>query len=62
MEEYLKNIKIPVEGGSCLVVGFTNRGKPVHVVCGHCEDMLAIITVYIPKPPKFINPYERGSK
>ncbi|KOR28663.1 hypothetical protein TI03_04200 [Achromatium sp. WMS1] len=47
-------------GASCLVVGFTNFGKPVHIVCGQRRDTLAIITVYIPKPPKFKNPYERG--
>lgn len=47
-------------GESCLVAGFSNNGKPVHVVCGEREDRLIIITVYIPSPPKFINPYERG--
>jgi len=48
------------KGESCLVVGFTNLGKPVHIVCGEFENNLAIITVYIPGPPKFKNPYERG--
>lgn len=47
-------------GESCLVAGFTNFGKPVHIVCGELEGELAIITVYIPSPPKFKNPYERG--
>jgi len=47
-------------GESCLVVGFTNDGKPIHIVCGRRADWLVIITVYIPKPPKFKNPYERG--
>jgi hypothetical protein len=47
-------------GGSCLVVGFTNFGKPVHVICGKRKDTLVIVTVYIPTPPKFKNPYERG--
>ena len=47
-------------GESCLVVGFTNSGKPIHVVCGEMKNQLAIITVYIPSPPKFKNPYERG--
>ena len=48
------------EGNSSLIVGFTNSGKPVHVVCGLNENSLVIITVYIPGPPKFKNPYERG--
>jgi len=46
-------------GDSCLVVGFTRGGKPIHIVCGQSSDKLVIITVYIPGPPKFINPYER---
>ena len=46
-------------GESCLVVGFTEHGKPIHIVCGVREDVLAMITVYIPMPPKFITPYER---
>jgi len=36
------------------------NGKPIHVVCGKEKDVLAVITVYIPMPPKFITPYERG--
>jgi uncharacterized protein DUF4258 len=47
-------------GESCLVVGFTEDGKPVHVVCGKRKDTLTIVTVYIPAPPKFKCPYERG--
>ena len=47
-------------GESCLLVGFTNKGKPIHIVCGRYEESLIIITVYIPTPPKFITPYERG--
>ena len=47
-------------GKSCLVIGFTNFGKPIHIVCGETDEELTIITVYIPSPPKFKNPYERG--
>jgi len=47
-------------GESCLVVGFTDDGKPIHVVCGRQRETLAIITLYIPSPPKFKNPFERG--
>jgi len=32
----------------------------VHVVCGERERQMVIITVYIPRPPKFKTPYERG--
>ena len=47
-------------GESCLVVGFTKAGKPIHIVCGERMEKAVIITVYIPSPPKFKNPYERG--
>lgn len=49
-------------GESCLVVGFTSSGKPVHVVCGKRGRQLVVITVYIPLPPKFKTPYQRGKK
>jgi len=49
-------------GSSCLVVGFTKVGKPIHVVCGKNGNLLIVITVYIPAPPKFKNPYQRSHK
>ena len=48
-------------GVSCLVVGFTDNGIPVHIVCGCMGEMLVVITVYIPTSPKFTNPFERGN-
>lgn len=47
-------------GASCLVAGFTGAGIPVHAVCGKRGDYLVVITTYIPVPPRFKNPYERG--
>ena len=47
-------------GESCLVAGFSDSGKPIHMVCGKRGDWLVIVTVYIPIPPKFKSPYERG--
>ena len=47
-------------GASCLVAGFTDSGKPVHVICSESGDWLVIVTVYIPTPPKFKTPFERG--
>ncbi len=47
-------------GSSCLIVGFTDKGKPIHIVCGKNGKRLIIITVYIPTPPKFKNPFERS--
>lgn len=49
-------------GESCLIAGFTAAGKPIHIVCGMRGDWLVVITVCIPRPPKFKTPYERGKK
>ncbi|MCP5106616.1 MAG: DUF4258 domain-containing protein [bacterium] len=49
-------------GESCLVAGFTNSGIPVHIVCGGREDGFVIVTIYIPSPPQFKTPYERGRR
>lgn len=56
----LEQYKDTGRGSSCLAVGFTEGGKPIHAVCGKRGDWLLIITLYIPNPPKFKTPYERG--
>ena len=56
----LENYQDDKRGESCLVVGFTQLGKPIHIVCARSGDSTIIITVYIPSSPKFKNPYERG--
>lgn len=46
-------------GESCLVLGYA-EDIPIHVVCGWRGDQVAVITVYIPEPPKFIDPETRA--
>jgi hypothetical protein len=46
-------------GESCLIVGFADS-IPIHIVCGLRGDKIAVITVYIPRHPKFIDPWTRG--
>ncbi|MEA1916526.1 MAG: DUF4258 domain-containing protein [Campylobacterota bacterium] len=58
--QILENYSEDRRGKSCLVVGFTNDGKPIHIVCGTNSDTVVIITAYIPTPPKFKNPFERS--
>ena len=48
-------------GESCLIVGFAEE-IPIHVVCGWRGEKVALITVYIPRPPKFLDPWTRGGK
>ncbi len=43
-------------GPSCLILGFTGAGKPVHVHCSHpSRSLVKIITVYEPDPNLWIN-------
>ncbi len=56
----LEQYKNTGRGESCLVVGYTNAGKPIHIVCGARDKEMIIVTVYIPRSPKFKTPYERG--
>ena len=46
-------------GESCLVVGFAHN-LPIHIVCGWRGDKIAIITVYVPRAPRFADPWTRG--
>lgn len=45
-------------GESCLVVGFSGD-QAVHVVCGYRGEAVVIITVYLPGPPHFSDPWTR---
>jgi hypothetical protein len=47
-------------GDSCLVVGFAGE-IPVHVVCGTRGDRIVLITVYVPGPPDFRDPWTRAT-
>jgi len=48
-------------GQSCLIVGFVGD-VPIHVVCGWRGDKVALITVYVPRAPKFVDPWTRGEQ
>jgi hypothetical protein len=37
-------------GESCLLLGFGDGGRPVHVVCAPKPEYLAIVTAYLPDP------------
>jgi hypothetical protein len=48
-------------GESCLILGFT-EDIPIHIICGWRGEKISVITVYIPRPPKFVDPWTRGEK
>ena len=55
----LENYPEHQRGACCLVHGFTQGNRPVHIVCTTAQPILIIITVYEPKPPKWITPTQR---
>lgn len=57
--EVIESYPEDVRGRSCLVLGFTKGGSPVHLVCGLGRNQLIIITVYRPDPKQWINWRER---
>ena len=46
-------------GSSCLVLGFGDSGRAIHVVCSPKEDYLAVITAYLPDPSQWSPNYRR---
>jgi hypothetical protein len=46
-------------GHSCLMVGFGEGGRAVHVVCAPKEEYLAIITAYLPDPQEWAEGFRR---
>ena len=47
-------------GESCLIVGLAEE-VPIHIVCGRRGERVALITVYVPRPPRFTDPWTRGA-
>ena len=41
-------------GPSCLILGFSSGGDPLHIVCSHPPNV-AIISVYRPDPERWID-------
>jgi len=46
-------------GHSCLLLGFGESGRPIHVVCAPRDEYLAIITAYIPDPARWMPGFDR---
>jgi hypothetical protein len=58
----LENYPEHRRGDCCLVGGSTQSGRPVHIVCTTTQPVLIIITVYEPRPPKWLTPTQRRQK
>ena len=59
--EILENYSNDPRGQSCLILGYS-KNHPIHIICGYTSiKWIRIITVYIPKLPKWINDKTRAS-
>jgi len=53
--EILENYPEDARGKSCLIAG-ASEGRAIHIVCGHTTvKWVRIITVYLPRPPKWLD-------
>ncbi|MBI4609834.1 MAG: DUF4258 domain-containing protein [Candidatus Rokubacteria bacterium] len=52
--EIIEDYPSDPRGRSFLLLGFTEAGAPIHLVCGLAEE-LVIITLYRPDPRRWIN-------
>lgn len=58
--EVLEDYPEDPRGHSCLVLGFTESNRAIHSIWGLLPDgRVRVITVYIPLPPKWIDPRTR---
>lgn len=51
--EILEDYPEDSRGHSCLLLGFGEENRPVHVVCAPKEEYLAVITAYLPDPAEW---------
>jgi len=60
--EILEDYPDDPRGESCLILGHT-EGRPIHVVCGYTSTRsIRVITVYLPKQPKWQDERTRRAK
>jgi len=60
--EIIEDYPTDPRGESCLVLGYS-RERAIHIVCGFTTiKSIRIITVYLPKPPKWIDERTRREK
>jgi len=51
--EIVEDYPEDVRGHSCLMLGWGEGGRPIHVICAPKDEYLAIISVYLPDPDRW---------
>ena len=49
IEQYPNDFPFP----SCLILGYSRKGEPLHIVCGLGKNKVWVVTVYIPDPSEW---------
>jgi len=61
--ELLEDYPDDPRGHSCLILGFTEAKRAIHSIWALLpDDRVRVITVYIPLPPKWIDPRTRRKR
>ena len=60
--EVIENYMEDTRGKSCLILGYGESKRPLHVVCAPKEDYLAIITAYLPEEAEWSNAFRVRKK
>ena len=59
--EILEDYPDDIRGKSCLILGYDSRKRSIHIICGYTSiQALRIITVYLPKLPKWLTNRKRS--
>jgi len=58
IEQYPNDYPFP----SCLVLGHTSAGQPLHVVCGSNGTELWLVTAYFPNPVEWSDDFRQRRK
>ena len=48
-----------IRGHSCLLLGFGEEGRPIHVLCSPKDEYVAVITAYVPDPTRWSPDFKR---
>ncbi len=57
--ELIEDYPDDVRGHSCLLLGYGNEERVIHVVCAPKKDYLAIITAYLPNQNQWSSDFKR---
>ena len=60
--EIIEDYPEDTRGHSCLMLGFGDEGRPLHVVCAPKDQYLAIITAYVPSEDEWDKDFRNRRK